>query len=105
MKHTPGPWITRAGETNDKYGRTLGVVVDESNNDGVSKAVCYVSPESDITDEDVANAKLIAAAPELLEALKELQAYANKTIGNHGPIAMWSKVREAIAKTEGTNNG
>lgn len=46
-------------------------------------------------------AALHAAAPELLAALEELQAYASKQIGNHGPIGMWSKVREAINKAKG----
>lgn len=38
---------------------------------------------------------------ELLGALKALDEYAQKRIGNHGPINMWTKVRNAIAKAEG----
>lgn len=38
---------------------------------------------------------------ELLEALKELFEYADKRIGNHGPINMWTKVKNAIVKAEG----
>lgn len=37
---------------------------------------------------------------ELLEALKELTGYVNARYGNHGPLKMWTKVQNAIAKAE-----
>jgi hypothetical protein len=65
IKYTPGPWV-----------------VDESNPnlvarlvDGVYEYVCEVAPSSFSTrecsdEQEEADARLIAAAPELLEALK-----------------------------------
>lgn len=60
-KHTPGPWIY------------IG------NGDIVARSENYCGGEKDIAsvfltanDEDEANARLIAAAPELLEALQNL---------------------------------
>jgi hypothetical protein len=54
------------------------------------------------SDEAGRVARLIAAAPELLEALKALQNYAanNPRSGSHhDPV--WVQVAEAIAKAEG----
>lgn len=72
-KHTPGPWILHGAlaRIEDVNGRLLAVPVFQSQND---TGTTYGS------NENLANAKLIAAAPELLEALKEtlflLQGYA-----------------------------
>lgn len=61
-KHTPGEWIIKK--------RFAGVAIYVEN-----KIVCSVYG----TDQQEANAKLIAAAPELLEALKDLvNAYTEK---------------------------
>lgn len=49
------------------------------------------------TEEARANARLIAAAPELLEALIELCAAPNK----HRPERVWDQARAAIAKAKG----
>ena len=58
--HTPGPWFI--ADTNDQlWARQV---------DSKSGAVCFCG--SFQRDEACANARLIAAAPELLEALKEL---------------------------------
>ncbi len=73
-KHTLGPW--KAG-CRDNSG-VESVYAD--NGDGIR--ICSTNPgcgccEREVTDTDRANARLIAAAPELLEALKAmLVAYA-----------------------------
>lgn len=56
-KHAPGPW-----SIDTEYNTIIDV--DESD-------VVQLYPE-DVSDEAAANARLIAAAPELLEALKSL---------------------------------
>ena len=66
-KHTPGPWsITRTGFP-DTYGpgtkKDIGPSVDE--------LVC-VTAGNDNGEKDMANAYLIAAAPELLESLQRI---------------------------------
>jgi len=57
-KHTPGPWAY------ENYGGTVHVFLD--NKEGTPSICKLVGNDKD------ANARLIAAAPELLEALEEL---------------------------------
>ena len=64
-KHTPGPWdIRRAPMWNDSTKQ---------------QNACYCLFNVRVDDEETANsnARLIAAAPDLLEALKALLDYAN----------------------------
>lgn len=57
-KHTPGPW---------KYWN--GIILDHNGDMDEGKQVCIVSKYGEEHD---ANARLIAAAPEMLEALQNL---------------------------------
>lgn len=68
-KHTPGPWVRKNGNPTfvplrahhcEKLGFSIGFV-SLDDNDGCG--------------EPAANARLIAAAPELLEALKDCSEY------------------------------
>jgi hypothetical protein len=73
-KHTPGPWIL--GEALDAPGgNALGVRAktnaDWSANGELVDYVCLISPIDKVTKNDFANAKLIAAAPDLLEVAKK----------------------------------
>jgi hypothetical protein len=105
VKHTPGPW------SNTPLQDTIWA------NSGNTK-VCTVADlpwkEHPITgrrssdaETEQANARLIAAAPELLEACKMLSSLApsNEGIGGHAPIGAFfiaaQKARAAIAKAEG----
>jgi hypothetical protein len=91
-KHTPGPWR---------------VEYDHICTDDLSVRICR-TPEpgrrASISQQD-ANARLIAAAPELLEWLKESVEHAEKFIDaddpeNTIPGFYWS-AKAAIAKAEG----
>jgi len=63
MKHTPGPWIAKEGQIYpEETGRTLALIP-------------YFDPKN---EEEGANSKLIAAAPELLEKLIRLTDYAEE---------------------------
>lgn len=86
--HTPGPWrvngidgalegwkVTDTGPTQDHDG------------DGASEYVATVYDEG--------NARLIAAAPELLEALKSILEITDR---NH---VVWDRARAAIDAAEG----
>jgi hypothetical protein len=85
-KQTPGPWFQ------DKYGN----VMTQSGSTLVTDGVALGSRS---TDETKANARLIAAAPELLEALKSLLNYAN--LGAYQRADTVKAARAAIAKAEG----
>lgn len=62
-KHTPGPW--HIGETNPNFGPK----VYDAQGNFISDVA---SARSDRIGNDIANAHLIAAAPELLEACEAL---------------------------------
>ena len=66
-KHTPGPWVVGYGKTRELVGAYLAVGLDCSPD---WKPVALISPEASVSPGDEANARLIAAAPELLEALE-----------------------------------
>ena len=130
-KHTPGPWRVTLGysfmgagnaidnDTSVKVGSmdTLDVVVGDKGWDrhGV---VCKIAPtvgmknaDGTMNGEDVANAHLIAAAPELLAACKialvEIEAVVEGEGILYGPCRYDNKIadprdvlRAAIAKAE-----
>ena len=70
-RHTPGPWIIHGGPGRLKYN--LAVIDSIPDVDGrvIANCICTLANSNDDCD---ANAKLIAAAPELLEALVNMVA-------------------------------
>ena len=83
--HTPGPWAY------ENYGGTLHVFLD---NEGGTPSICKL-----VGNDKDANARLIAAAPDLLEALQNLLKVHEGEGGTQyhaGDIA-----RAAIAKAKG----
>ena len=83
VTHTPGPWTIQWPKFDAKIvspdGRSLAVVMFNAR------------------DEDEANARLLAAAPELLAALKAMRANLAATID----IVECLAADAAIAKAEG----
>ena len=67
MTHTPGPWLIREG---DEW--TTDIVTAEGNNECGDVMYWNVASYNRQRDEAEANAYLIAAAPDLLEALESL---------------------------------
>lgn len=120
IPHTPGPWLYRPKEYDD-WGIVRVAGIDE---DGWQRIICQASYFADPdelcahrangTDPAEANARLIAAAPELLEIAQEannaLNAMAaqvdaewrnhDKAQDRHDAIvrAFRAKVRAAISK-------
>jgi hypothetical protein len=92
VKHAPGPWVI-SGEFKDEAD--LQILDD---NDG---GVCLIGPYTEEwTDTEKANARLIAAAPELLKILKA----ALEDSGCDGDLCMrqWHEdARKAIDNAEG----
>jgi hypothetical protein len=94
-KHTPGPWSVGEG-TPDIAIITDKVLVAMVTND-------EDSPCED--DEQMANARLMAAAPELLEACEAALLLAGDDDlpdnGGYNGAAITDQIRAAIAKAEG----
>lgn len=91
-KHTPGPWVNREGSYFINARAPAGVVAD------IRIAGCV------ITAEDRANARLIAAAPELLNMCERLLGfahhYANPTALAAGE-GMLASAKALIAQAKG----
>jgi hypothetical protein len=100
-RHTPGPWgvTSRQGDWWDSV-----VFLQDSRN----LEICQCFHDDSDLDECTANARLIAAAPDLLTALKEVLFIAEVS-DRWGPeqtkdfLDATSKAESAIAKAEGEN--
>lgn len=96
-KHTPGPWVVFDGDTEhpgiDMADGSFSIVVYGEDGEPF-EGVRGRSPA-----ETLANARLIAAAPDLLEALKEVQPYFEGEHSHDHPTCV--AIRAAIAKAEG----
>lgn len=84
MSHTPGPWHAE------------GSVVTNDQDEIISTCVIGFCARKD-HDEDHATARLIAAAPDMLEALEEIM----KTIAGCQTEFYYQLARAAIAKAKG----
>jgi hypothetical protein len=95
--HTPGPWSIF-----DHHDATR-INVRGPNEEFVADcADGFYSDETDdwvMADESLPNARLIAAAPDLLEALEGLEAYLRQTPHHNAPEA--AAARAAIRKAKG----
>ena len=85
MNHTPGPWTANGSEVN------MATWVHQNN----GKRICTMA----MSPEDWNNARLIAAAPDLLESLVSLVDWFEQ----HKPEAAQNlqKARAAIARATG----
>jgi len=105
MSHTPGPWVVREPCPIERAEDLAeGIPPNEqeltevySGDDG--DQVCYVM---NTTVCEAANARLIAAAPEMLAALRELVHYdeGSSEQGSYG-YEVLSRCKAVIAKAEG----
>ena len=91
-QHTPGPWVTDRNQHGECH------VMDEFGIAIADMAVDYSSIKK--IEEHEANARLIAAAPELLEALKDMLDGHEDACTGYGEGAA-DKARAAIAKATG----
>lgn len=94
VAHTAGPWSVA------EYGDGDSLVIHA----GEDWRVCFMatpgsSPRAMETIE--ANARLIAAAPDLLEALKEIERICGGASNFTGESVIAAKARAALAKAEG----
>jgi hypothetical protein len=94
--HTPAPWNVQ-DNTAEPYGQ---LTVDSAAHGAV--AICYTMEKGETVApaECIQNARLIAAAPMLLEALRELEQAVTDE-GVRGMNSLLNKVRAAIQKATG----
>lgn len=96
-KHTPGPW---------HIGMKPGPIIYGPQGEQVADLRAHLL----MPDESAANARLIAAAPELLEALKTMTDEYASSMRNAGvthypeALAIVRQARAVIAKAEGGAN-
>ncbi len=108
MSHTPGPWFVREPDPDERQADIAEGLAPEDMEltevyaeDG-GEQVCYVMND---TPAEASNARLIAAAPELLAACRQLLEWAREEYQSEvnedalGPI--WRAASGAIAKAEG----
>jgi hypothetical protein len=102
-KHTPGPWNVSDHVNNNE------IVVRSNDGDIVANLKCdRVHNSMNGKTEVEANARLIARAPELLEALRKAEAsmyslHESNALDDEDYAAL-KAVTQAIAKAEGRNS-
>lgn len=97
-KHTPGPWFLEEPYTGtNRYPVTF----DRGDNSRGTIAECY--GQGGTREEVTVNALLIAAAPDLLEALEAISGWASDEgpLAGKGPMSISAFARAAIAKAKG----
>jgi hypothetical protein len=102
-KHTPGPWKAQPREGIEGQWEVVSACK-------IGWLIAAAAPDID-GDPDEANARLIAAAPELLEALEHLAAIAGtgllhrQSLDKQGMVELFEEARAAaraaIAKVKG----
>lgn len=98
LRHTPGPWLsTSTGEVMRGYSQPFAI-----SQSGQPNLVAGVFGDVEGGEEVAkANARLITAAPDLLEALADALKYAE--FEGHAFRPWHDKARAAIAKARGEN--
>jgi hypothetical protein len=98
--HTPGPWHVDPKSPEESFFEDVNIL----RHDGLAIAVCVHNGDI-LPPEPEANARLIAAAPELLAVLQDIVA-ANGMRPGHVAYLSRSDIaamaQSAIAKAEGT---
>ncbi len=101
LKHTPGPWTRLTDDPSDESRFATTSIIGSNDKYVLSQIDTRNSAEGN------ANLRLIAAAPELLEALKLLLVKQSFIEKNCDPLALkrigsaMPQIRAAIAKAEG----
>jgi hypothetical protein len=110
---TPGPWLI-VTPTQGYEVCTIHGVERQPTEDGLGQAWVYIRPETLLRDgewywpdeqEQLANAHLIAAAPDMAEVLDEVSGFAHQTARDRdlsdAELAFMRRVDAALAKARG----
>lgn len=95
-KYTPGSWVVGYGKTRE-IEEVLAVAVNTAPD---WTPICILSPASTVNEADIANAHLIAAAPELLAHL-QFAVKLFEGIPALNATAQVDAMRNVITKAEG----
>ena len=90
QKHTPGPWAAM------RFTRRWSILDRPSFDDGTPPPLAQTCSVQNKAKEK-ANAHLIAAAPDMFEALSNLE----NDNGANMPPSAWKLVQDALAKARG----
>jgi len=94
-KHTPGPWKVGPRQLADN-------TVEITEYPGYPSVIARVCPRPHYNDDQKANARLIAAAPDLLSVLNTILDEVDADYTEGVPLPSWdTAAREAIAKAVG----
>jgi hypothetical protein len=99
-KHTPGPWSFTKG---DKERREMSVIHKANDREFLLGYAITESQNPHQRAEDIANARLMAAAPDLLDVLRRVLAGAVRPVDGAARLdpAYLDDIKAAIAKAEG----
>lgn len=101
-KYSPGPWVTGYSS----FDHALGVWQSNAIGQEEYPPVCKVAPIENTTDEDHANANLIAAAPDLLGVLEEFVSKMDELPNsNEVNIEIWDTYHVAKRTIEKAHGG
>jgi hypothetical protein len=73
MKYTPGPWRVENGVIQDHNALAVFGPREHTQPGYPDNCICLVSPGDQVTEIDKANAAVIAAAPQMLDALMSIR--------------------------------
>lgn len=100
IKHTPGPWTN--------HGRQTGSGLPRSAVAAKTLIAEVYSEYFGDSENETANASLIAAAPDLLECARLAKEFEQHAGGTHLPASAWFELHEkldaAIAKATGVQS-
>ena len=96
--HTPGPWLAMPEECDRPYIRIRGTKIGKRHKIANVLTPIYDGVHEREAEQTRANAQLIAAAPELLEALKDVM---ERLVDRNETDEAAVSARAAIAKAKG----
>jgi len=103
--HTPGPWVVGDSDCSGVFVSSdggNGPIVHSQNYYNEDELDLDTGSDTPIDDKEVfANGRLIAAAPELLAVVKELEESAGYWGEYDVPVGIVGRLRAAIAKATG----
>ena len=101
-KHTPGPWVIETVPTSVGICHKIGPFPPRRPDDVTPRSAClyadYPSVHNPADNELYANARLIAAAPELLAALQSFVEVMDESFGYPDTANEVDKLTKAAAK-------